>query len=214
MATKLRSILDTHRLNFRMTQWPITVLDPFEDVDAIVERAHQERTAIDADRRLTPEGKTTARLEKRTAAVNAVNDLYAKRLAGIDADVAAHRAALLPVSTTEKPDARRIDFLLSHLRDKTPQEIATFYDKASDDERLLMEAAAASVGRIPLKTPQGGLQWKPLLEPETVNESIMARATAKNPAGVKKLEELNVIREMHVTVHGNAVAEINDVMYR
>ena len=28
MRTKLRGLLDTHRLNFSMTQWPITVLDP------------------------------------------------------------------------------------------------------------------------------------------------------------------------------------------
>lgn len=212
METKLRLKLDTLRLNWNKTQWPVTVLDPFEDVQAIVERAHQDRAAIDTDRRLTPEGKAAARAEKRAAAVKAVNDLHTKRIAGLEADVAAHRAALLTVST-EKPDARRIDFLLSHLRDKTPQEIATFYGSASDEEKLLMEAAAASVGRIPMKTGQG-LEWKPLLAPETVNESIIIRATAKNPAGARKLEELVEIRDTHKTITGNAVAEINEVMSR
>jgi hypothetical protein len=208
MATKLRGILDTLRLNWNKAQWPITALDPLEDVHAIVERVHQEKAAIDADQRLTPKGE--AKAEKGAAAVKAVKELQTKRLAGLEADIAAHRAALLPAST-HKPDARRIDFLLSHLRDKSPQEIATFYGSATDEERLLMEAAAASVGRIPMKTGNG-LEWKPLLEPETVNESIIARATAKNPAGAAKLAELSEIRDMHVTVAGNAIAEINEVM--
>src|SRR4051812_35654300 len=115
--TKLRGVLDTHRLNFCFTQWPITVLDPLNDIDAIVEQAHKDRAAIDADRRLTPEGKSAAKTEKRAAALKGVADLQTRRIAGLEADVASHRAALLPASA-EKSDARRIDFLLSHLRDK------------------------------------------------------------------------------------------------
>jgi hypothetical protein len=60
-------------------------------------------------------------------------------------------------ASTEKPDSRKIDFLLSHLRDGTPLEIATFYNSATDDERLLMEEASRSVGRVPMKTPSGAL---------------------------------------------------------
>jgi len=148
--------------------------------------------------------------ERRAAALKAVAEVQTPRLAGLEADIAAHRAALLPASA-ETPDARRIDFLLSHLRDRTPQEIATFYNAATNDERLLMEAAAVSVGRIPMKGPNG-LEWQPLLNPETVNESIVARATAKNPEGARRLEELTEIRAMHVTVMGHAIAEINDLM--
>lgn len=210
--TKLRSVLDTHRLNFRMTQWPITVLDPFESIDAIVEQAHRDRSAIEADRRLTPEGKAAARAEKRAAAIKAINDLQTVRLSGLDADVAAHRAALLPAST-EKPDPRRVDFLLSQFRGMTQQEVAVFYGSATDEERLLMEAAAALVGRVPMKTANGS-EWTPLLNPETVTENVIARATVKNPTGAKKLEELTEIRQMHVTVAGNAIAEINEVMSR
>ena len=80
--------------------------------------------------------------------------------------VSVHRSALLP-APTEKPDGRKMDFLLSHLRDRTPLEIATFYNSATDDERLSMEEASRSVGRMPMKTP-GGLVWQPLLDPETV----------------------------------------------
>ena len=72
-----------------------------------------------------------------------------------------------------------------------------------------MEAAAASVGRIPMKTERG-LEWTPLLDPETVHESIVARATATNPDGAKKLAELQEIRAMHVTVAGHALREIEE----
>src|SRR5207245_2290338 len=122
MATTLRMVLDTHRLNFRMAQWPITVLDAFEDIDAVVQKFHKDKAAIDADRHLTNEGRVAASIKSGRAALKAIHDLHTPRLAGLDADLAAHRAALVPVST-EQPDARRIDFLLSHLRDKTPLDV-------------------------------------------------------------------------------------------
>ena len=50
----LRLVLDTHRLNFRMTQWPITVLDPFEEAARIVEAFDKQKAAIDVDQKLTP----------------------------------------------------------------------------------------------------------------------------------------------------------------
>lgn len=55
---------------------------------------------------------------------------------------------------------------------------------------------------------KSGLAWQPFLFPETVNGSIIARATAKNPAGAKKLEELTEIRAMYVTLAGIAAADV------
>src|SRR5437867_2227094 len=128
MATnRYRLILDTHRSNFRLTEWPVTVLDPLETYNDIVEQAIKARATIDSDPHLTLQGKAAARAAKSAAAVKAITDVSTPRLAGLDADVAAHRTALLPAST-EKIDARRIDFLLSHLRDRTPQEIGVFYN--------------------------------------------------------------------------------------
>jgi hypothetical protein len=212
MATKLRMVLDTHRRNFRYAHWPATVLDPLEDYDAIVERAHKEKVSLDANPNLTGRGKAAEKAARGAALVKEILDKHTPRLTGLDADLAAHRSALLPQSP-EKPDARRIDFMLSHLRDRTPQEIAIFYNSATDEERLVMEAAAASVGRVPMKVGNG-LEWQPLLNAETVNESVIARATAKNPAGAMKLQELSEIRSMHVTVASHAIAEIKDVMSR
>jgi hypothetical protein len=74
-----------------------------------------------------------------------------------------------------------------------------------------MEAASALVGRVPMKTGNGQ-EMRPLLDPETVNETFMARAAAKNPQGVAKLNELAEIRALHVTVANHAVAEVREVL--
>ena len=39
-----------------------------------------------------------------------------------------------------------------------------------------------------MKTARG-LEWQPLLDSETVNDSIVARATTMNPEGALKLQE-------------------------
>lgn len=213
MPTQIRLTLDTHRRNFRMTQWPITVLDPLDTYDNIVEQAIAAKTQIDTDDNLAAKGKRTAKDTKKDALSKAIDALKTPRLAGLDADVAAHRAALIPANA-QKPTDRQIDFLLSHLRDRTPLEIATFYDSATDDEKLVLEEAARSVGRIPTKMQDGSLGWKPLLPAETINESIVARATANNPQGAKKLQELEEIRAMHVSVANLAAAEVNEVLSR
>lgn len=66
-------------------------------------------------------------------------------------------------------------------------EIATLYNSATDDEKVVLEEAARTVGRIPMKLSDGSLDWRPLLPAETINTSIIARAAAKNPQGVRKL---------------------------
>jgi hypothetical protein len=115
--------------------------------------------------------------------------------------------ALLPVSA-EKPEGRRIDFLLSHLRDRSPQEIAVFYNSATDGERLVLEEAARSVGRIPTKAADGSLAWAPLLRAATINESI----SAKNPQGATNLAELEEIRALHASVASIADATVREVL--
>jgi hypothetical protein len=100
---------------------------------------------------------------------------------------------------------------LGRLQQFTPDEIAVLYSSATDEERVVMETASASVGRIPIKTANG-LEWRPLLDAEMVNEAVLARAAEKNPQGVAKLNELAEIRAMHVTVANHAVAEIREAL--
>ncbi len=203
----LRLVLDTYIRNFRFTQWPMTVLNPLEDAAGIVENFFKQKASIDADHNLTREGKAAARAQAGKAAMEAISKWHTPRVAGLDADLGVHRAALLP--TGPIPEAGAVTFMLGVLQRHTPQEIAIFYSSATDAERLVMEAAAASVGRVPMKTANG-LEGTPLLDPERVNDSVIARATAKNPAGAKKLEELTELRAMHVTVAGLAIAEVRE----
>jgi hypothetical protein len=212
-TTKTRLKVDTTRLNFKLRQWPITVVDPLDIFGEIVEQAITDRATIDNDRNLTNEGKLAARAAKRDAALKAITDLQTPRLAGLDADVAAHRAALIP-ARAEKPSDRQIDFLLSHLKGRTETEIGVYYNSGTDEEKQLMEEAARSVGRIPTKRPDGSLAWAPLLAPETINNSIVARATAHNPQGAQKLQELEEIRATHVSVATLAAAEVKEVLER
>jgi hypothetical protein len=210
MPAKLRTLLETYRLNFRLTQWPETVLDPLAEPVTFLEAFHERNAAIRSDVNLTTKGKDAARVKAATEALTAIGRWHTPNVTGIDQDLGAQRAALVPKG--EKPDARQIDFILSHLRDKTPQEIAILYNSATDDRRLLMEAASASVGDIPFKPEDGGMAWKPLLDPETVNESVMARAAERNPQAVQRLNELTEIRAMHVTVANQAIAEIREAL--
>lgn len=212
MPTKLRLTLNTLRSNVRLTQWPVTALDPLDDYDRFVEQAYKEKTAIDTNDHLASKGKRAAKDERTAALVKAVVDKHAPRLSGLEADMSTRRATLLQTNT-EKPDARRIDLLLSHLRGFTAQEIAIFYGSATDDEKIVLEEAARSVGRIPTKT-EAGLVWAPLLPAETINDAVIARAAAKNPEGAKQLQELSEIRDMHATVSALAIAEIKDVLSR
>src|SRR5436309_2869591 len=110
----LELLLDTYARNFRFTQWPKTVLEPFDEPAKILNEFHAAKAAIDVDRRLTPEGRDAARVNAGKTALAAIDKWHTPRLAGLDADLGIHRAALVPPST-EKLDGRRLDFLLSHL---------------------------------------------------------------------------------------------------
>ena len=85
------------------------------------------------------------------------------RLAGLDADLGTQRAASVP--TGDKPDPERVELMASRLLQFTPDETRVFYTSSAttDDERLVMEAASALVGRLPMKTGIGQ-EMRPLLD--------------------------------------------------
>lgn len=205
---RLREVLDTIKLNFRMAHWPKTVLDPFEEAHRLSDAVLKQKAAIATDRRLTPQGKDEKTEEAKAIGAEALTKWHTPRLAGLDADIAVHREALLTPST-EKVDPRRIDFLLGRLQAFTPEEVGTLYGAASDEVRLALEAASSSVGPVPVKSANG-VEWKPLLDPASVNEAVIGRAMKSNPAGVQKLRELEELRDTQVTVFGIALADIRE----
>jgi hypothetical protein len=211
MRTKSRLNMDTQRLNYRLRQWPITVLDSFDIYPDIVEQALAAKAEIDADDKLAPKGKRAAKDAKIEALVKAISDVKTPRAAGLTADVAAHRSALIPAST-QKPTDRQIDFMLSNLKGRTDIEIGVYYQSASDEEKLVLEEASRSVGRIPQKRADGSLHWAPLLPADTVNQSIIDRATDRNPQGAQKLRELEEIASIHEGAANLAAVEIKEIL--
>jgi hypothetical protein len=168
MPTKGRLNAETQRLNFRLTQWTISVLDPHDIYPDIVDQAVAARAQIEPDDTPAVKGKRLAKDAKNEALVKAIADVKTPRAAGLAPDVAARRSALIPAST-QKPSDRQIDFLLSQLKGRTDVEIGVFYNSASDEEKLVLEEAARSVGRIPTKRADGSLAWMPLLSAETMH---------------------------------------------
>jgi hypothetical protein len=116
--------LETTRRNYGLTQWPGTVLDVFDEPNGIVEAFHKQAASIAASPNLTREGKAAERTKAAKATLDALKAWHTPRLAGLDADLGKHRAALL-VPPAEKPDGRRIDFLLSRLLSSTAQRRTT-----------------------------------------------------------------------------------------
>lgn len=203
----VRELFETQRRNLRLQHYPATALDPLQQPVETVATLRAKVAEINADRYLTPEGRAAARKKAAGEAADSVRAWQAKRQAGLDADLGAQRAALLP--TGERPDQRRIDFMLAIMQRHTSEELNVFYGSASDAERRVMEAASASVGRVPTKTASG-LVWQPLLNPESVQESIMARAQAEKPAALERLRELELIRAATATLAQHALVEIGE----
>ena len=85
--------------------------------------------------------------------------------------------------------------------------MATLYNAAPDDVRLVMEATSTAIGPVPFKSANG-LEWKTMLSPESVREAVVARAQAKNSAAAAKLRVLEEIREMTNRAATIAIAEI------
>jgi hypothetical protein len=204
--TTIEEFIDTQARNQRLAHYDVKVaMVPFEHPRMLVRGYRQQKSAISADRNLTNEGKAAALDKARTTTRAAISEWKESRLKNIDADLLEQKAGLM--TNTGTPDPKRVDLMTSHLLKHTPSDIAIFYNSASEDERRAMEAASASVGRVPMKT-SSGLEWKTLLDPDMVSESILARAEQTNPTAAQKVRELAEIRAMTVTITGVALSEI------
>jgi hypothetical protein len=204
--TKLEMVLDAQARGQRFAHYDIkVVMVPHEHVRMLSKGYQQQKATITGDRNLTNDGKAAALDKARATTRAAITEWHATRLKNIDADLLEQRAALM--ASAAMPDPKRVELMSSQLLKHTPQDIAVFYGSASDEERRVMEAASASVGRVPMVTPNGKV-WKTLLDPEMVNEAVLARAEATNPVAAQKVRELTEVRGMQVSITGVALSEI------
>lgn len=210
MAIKTKDVITTLQRNTLMRHYQpeavfTSLREPLNAIDEMVEAVK----AVKADPHLSAEGRTAKCAALLAGATERVTTWRTKRLAGLDADLTAQRAALTP--SGKAPDPRRVDHLLAVLRTFTPLEVSVVYGSASEDERVVMEAAAALVGRTLVKTSEGGIVWAPLIEPDVIAEAVMARAAAAHPEAVDRMRELTEVRAMTATVAGNALADLRAV---
>lgn len=210
MATKTKDVLNTLQRNTLMRHYqPEAVFTALREPLNAIEEMVTAVNSVKADPHLSADGRAAKRAALLAAATERVTTWRTKRLSGLDADLAAQRAALAP--SAKAPDPRRVDHLLAVLRTLTPLEVSVAYGSASEDERIVMEAAAALVGRAPTKTRDGGTVWTPLLEPDVIAEAVMERAVAAHPEAVDRMRELAEVRAMTATVAGNALADLRAV---
>jgi hypothetical protein len=200
----LKTLLGVYDQNFRFKQYPKTVLAPLAEAQAIVDKLIAAKAAIEGDRGLTSEGKDTAKVKVGVAALNALATWVKPKLAGLDADLAAQKAALPTVPT---PDANAVTEMRAKLQPFTPQERAVLYNSASAQEQQLMEAAHAAAGRAPSKSANG-LEWTHMLDPVIVTEAVNARLAAAHPEAFQRVNEIGELRDMHQSVATQAAADI------
>jgi hypothetical protein len=204
--TKLDELLDTQARNQRFRHYDVAVvLVPFGHLRMLSDGHHKRRAEVANDKHLTTEGKVAALAKAQAATRAAIDEWHQSRLKNIDADLLEQKAALR--GNVAAPDQKRVDLMASHLLKHTPDDIAGFFDKATEAERIEMEAASASVGRVPMKGPNGR-EWKPLLDVKMVEASILERAEVTNPTAAQRVRELSEIRAMQVTITGVALSEI------
>lgn len=208
---KIIGHIETQARNARFTHYDGKVVDSqLRDVLLFSQHFFTKKAEIDASRDLTPQGKAAARRKVADDVLAEIDKWKTERVTSLNADIGAQRTALVqPLG--HKPEQHRVDFLLARLHDRTPEEISVLYGAATDEERQVMEAASASVGRIPMKTGRG-LEWRPLLDPEVITEAVLGRAVSRNPIGAAKLKEAEAVRDMHATAASIAAAEIRENM--
>lgn len=203
-------LVDSYQLNARFRQiLKENIFPAFSEPLAVIAQVRKDRATIDANRNLSSEGKVDARRTAAQTARDAIRKWHEARLAGLDADIAAHRAALVP--SGDAPDPKRVEFMLNALRSFTPDEIVVLHGGAADPERRVIEAASELAGRVPFKTEKG-IGLRHLIAPEVLQDAIAARAATTNPQGVERLNELIEIRGMHKTLANHALAEVEEVL--
>jgi hypothetical protein len=166
------------------------VLSTFEDT----------RATIEQDQNLTALGRQNKLAEERAKATATIDAWKTGKVTGIDAQAAAldatRRAQAEKGVTT--PTEFAIKFMGEKLSPLDPFECEVLYSDATEQERLVIEAAAESLGRVPRRRgPDGALVWEHILSPERIAKAQAARMDRADPSASASLDDLNRIRNAY-----------------
>jgi hypothetical protein len=159
------------------------------------------------DANLTELGRQNARADARAKATAAIEAWTTGKTAGVDAQAAALDATRR--TQAEKgatpPTALAVTFMAERLGTLDPLEVDVLYSDATDQERLLIEVATESVGRVPRRRPDGTVVWEHILSPERIAQGRAARLERVDPAASASLRDLARIRRTYEAMAGAAV---------
>jgi hypothetical protein len=162
---------------------------------------------IEADRNLSAEGRRAALAKAREDASAGVEQWKVGKIAGIDGQIAAQQQTLAKADPgSVQPTEFAIQFMAAILAKHDPLENEVLYSDATEGERVTMELASESLGRLPRRRgPTGDLVWEPVLSPERIAAARVARQAEKNPSAVSALADARRIRNVYVAMSSAAV---------
>jgi hypothetical protein len=192
-------------LSSTMPSVPAGVPDQVAQLRTIVVAYDAAIAAATDDKRLSSVGKGDA-FDAAKASAEAGIDTWANaKTSGIDQQMAGLQSRLLAAANTGVPDPTplQVQLMCARLAEFDAIENMGLYSNATDAEKRVIEAAVAALGRQPVRR-NGSLTWQPLLDPELINASILARAERSVPDVADQLRTLQRIRNLFDTLAGEA----------
>ena len=162
---------------------------------------------IEADRNLSAEGRRAALAKAREDASASVAQWTAGKIAGIDAQIAQQQQTLAKADPgSVQPTEFAIQFMAAILAKHDPLENEVLYSDATEGERVTMELASETLGRMPRRRgPSGELAWEHALSPDRIATARAARQAEKNPTAVAALADARRIRNVYSAMASAAV---------
>lgn len=173
----------------------------------------QRIAEIEEDENLSLAGKSVQFKAALDAAVADVEKWRSTKATTIDAQVEGQRRTLQAAAEKllSKPTELQVGNMVQRLRDFDPLEVEILYSDATDEERLVIEAASDAIGRQPVKRGDR-ISWEPIISVERVAPVKEARIERSNPEAVLALHDLGRIRTTYDILAGSAKQLLTDAV--
>lgn len=181
------------------------------EVAPILDSFDSARARITADADLSQTGRENQLNAARAEAEADIEQWRTSRTTGIESQIAASRTANQATVDKElpKPTDLQVTNMIQRLAGFDPLEIEILYADASDTERRIIEVAAESIGRQPVKRGDV-ISWEPLIPSARVAAVMEARIASANPPCTAALRDLERIRNTYDFLAGSAKALLKE----
>jgi hypothetical protein len=172
------------------------------------------KATSDVDSNLSPNGKLAAAQAAANTARVDISTWEAKYVGGLDKQLAAARTASLAKvgALVAEPTALQVSTMVQRLQAFDPLEVEILYAGGTDDERHVIEVCAEQLGRQPRRRADGQVTWEPIIAPERIAESVLARVERLDAEGARAIRDLEAIRNCYAGLVGTARTLINEAL--